>query len=323
MRKALVIGVDYYAQLSKLFGCVNDANEVKTVLEKHGDGSVNFGVLLLTATDDSSGISRVQLKESVRELFADDSEIALFYFAGHGYIETTGGYLCGSDSQTGDDGLSLAEVLVLANKSPARNKVIVLDSCHSGFAGTPPGQHTAELTEGMTILTASTKDQYASENNGSGVFTTLFVDALNGAAGNLVGDVTPGSVYAHIDQSLGSWAQRPVFKTNVKSFVSLRKVQPPIPLPHLQQLTEFFPEPGFQFQLDPSFEPEVVGRPDGACPPDPINTAKFEILQKYNRVNLLKPVDAPHMWHAAIGSKTCQLTVLGEHYRRLAEQGLL
>ena len=174
-----------------------------------------------------------------------------------------------------------------------------------------------KLTEGMTILTASTKDQYASENNGSGVFTTLFVDALDGAAGNLVGDVTPGSVYAHIDQSLGSWAQRPVFKTNVKSFVSLREVQPPIPLAHLQQLTEFFPEPGFQFQLDPSFEPEVVGRPAGACPPDPINTAKFKTLQKYNRVNLLKPVDAPHMWHAAIGSKTCQLTVLGEHYRRL------
>jgi len=41
------------------------------------------------------------------------------------------------------------------------------------------------------------------------------VDALGGAAANLVGDVTPGSVYAHIDQSLGPWAQRPVFKTNV------------------------------------------------------------------------------------------------------------
>ena len=323
MRKALVIGVDYYAQVSKLFGCVNDAHAVTAVLEKHGDGSVNFGVLMLTATDDSNGISRAQLKERVRELFADDSEIALFYFAGHGYIETTGGYLCGSDSQTGDDGLSLADVLMLANQSKARNKVIVLDSCHSGIAGTPPGQHTTELTEGMTILTASTKDQYASENNGSGVFTTLFVDALNGAAGNLVGDVTPGSVYAHIDQSLGSWAQRPVFKTNVKTFVSLRKVQPPIPLAHLQQLTEFFPEPGFQFQLDPSFEPELAGRPADARPPDPINTAKFRTLQKYNRVNLLKPVNAPHMWHAAIRSKTCQLTVLGEHYRRLVEQGLL
>jgi len=36
-----------------------------------------------------------------------------------------------------------------------------------------------------------------------GVFTGLLVDALSGGAANLVGDVTPGSVYAHIDQSLG------------------------------------------------------------------------------------------------------------------------
>jgi hypothetical protein len=76
----------------------------------------------------------------------------------------------------------------------------------------------------MTILTASTEKQYASEQNGSGVFTTLFVDALDGAASNIVGEITPGSVYAHIDQSLGAWEQRPVFKTNVTEFVSLRTV---------------------------------------------------------------------------------------------------
>jgi hypothetical protein len=29
------------------------------------------------------------------------------------------------------------------------------------------------------------------------------------------------------------------------------------------------------------------------------------------------------MWHAAMEKKTCQLTVLGEHYRRLVEQGLI
>jgi len=39
---------------------------------------------------------------------------------------------------------------------------------------------------------------------------------------------------------------------------------------------------------------------------------------KYNRVNLLVPVGAPHMWHAAVDSKTVKLTALGEHYRRLA-----
>jgi hypothetical protein len=323
MRKALVVGIDFYSGISPLYGCVNDAHEVKAALEKHGDGSVNFGVLLMTATNTSTAISRAQLKERVRELFADDCEIALLYFAGHGYIETTGGYLCASDSVQGDDGFALHELLTLANGSRARNKVIVLDSCHSGIVGTPPGHQAAELTEGITILTASTKDQYASEENGSGVFTSLFVDALNGAASNLVGDVTPGGVYAHVDQSLGPWAQRPVFKTNVKSFVSLRKVVAPIALVDLQRLTELFPSPGFQFPLDPSFEPEIVGRPEGAPPPRPDNVATFSILQKYNRVNLLKPVGAPHMWHAAMGSKSCQLTVLGEHYRRLVEKALL
>ncbi len=323
MRKALVVGIDHYVHIPGLYGCVNDAHSVKSVLEKNSDGSVNFGVMLLTVASAGDAVTRAELKDRILELFADDSEIALLYFAGHGHIEATGGYLCGSDCHRGDDGLSLGEVLTLANKSKARNKVIVLDSCHSGVAGDPPGHQTAELSEGMTILTASTKDQYASEENGSGVFTTLFVDALNGAAGNLVGDVTPGSVYAHIDQSLGPWKQRPVFKTNVKTFVSLRRVQPPIALADLQKLTAFFTAPGFEFKLDPSFEPELRGRPDGAPPPNPDNTAKFAILQNYNRVNLVKPLGAPHMWHAAIESKACKLTVLGEHYRRLVEQKLI
>ena len=110
----------------------------------------------------------------------------------------------------------------------------------------------------MTILTASTAEQYAMEvpGGGAGVFTNLFVDALSGAAANLVGDVTPGSVYAHIDQSLGPWAQRPVFKTNVKTFVSLRKATPPIPLADLQALATHFPDAGYDFKLDPAYEPE-------------------------------------------------------------------
>jgi hypothetical protein len=314
MRKALVVGIDYYESIGQLFGCVNDAHNVKSVLERNSDGTVNFGVRLLSGTGPSDKVERTELKEAVRELFADDSETALFYFAGHGYLETTGGYLCGSDCKTGDDGLPLDEVLTLANKSRARNKIVVLDSCHSGIAGSPSSRPlTAELSEGLTILTASTAEQYASEKNGSGVFTDLLVDALNGAAANLVGDITPGGVYAHVDQSLGPWAQRPVFKTNVKTFVSLRRVQPPIPLGDLQRITEFFPEPGFEFKLDPSYEPEGER-------PDPTKTPIFAILQKYNRVNLVIPVGAPHMWHAAMQSRTCKLTVLGEHYRRLVEQ---
>mgnify|MGYP003375810426 CR=1 FL=1 len=324
MRKALIVGIDYYPG-SLLYGCVNDAHNVKSVLERNSDGTINFAnPKLLTGTGPGDAVTRQELKKSVAELFRDDSEIALFYFAGHGHIEATGGYLCPSDCKSGDDGLPLGEVLTLANQSSAKNKVIILDSCHSGIAGNSAiSPHTAELTEGLTILTASTAEQYASEENGSGVFTTLLVDALSGAAGNLVGDVTPGSVYAHIDQSLGPWKQRPIFKTNVKSFVSLRKVQPPLPLADLQRITEFFPLPGMPFQLDPTFEPERGFGDTNIPSPNPTNTQKFAILQKFNRVNLLVPVDAPHMWHAAMNSKTCKLTVLGEHYRRVIAEGLL
>lgn len=315
MRKALVVGIDHYNNIGGLYGCVNDAHEVKAMLERHSDGTVNFSVKLLTGTGPSDIVERAELKEKINELFAGACETTLFYFAGHGHVEATGGYLLASDCKRGDDGVPLSEIMTIANKSQARNKIIVLDSCHSGIAGDHPlAANTAELSEGLTILTASTAEQYATEENGSGVFTTLLVDALGGAAANLVGEVTPGSVYAHIDQSLGPWDQRPVFKTNVKSFVSLRKVQPPISLSELRRLTEFFPGPGYEFKLDPSFEPEGPN-------PDAENTQKFAVLQKFNRVNLVVPVDAPHMYHAAMGSKACKLTVLGEHYRRLVERG--
>lgn len=207
MRKALIVGIDHYDHIGGLSGCVNDAHSVKSVLERHADGTVNFATpMLLTGTSATDRVEKGRLKDAVRELFADDSEIALFYFAGHGYIEDTGGFLCGTECKSGDDGLSLSELMTLAGKSPAKNKIVILDSCHSGVAGTRPEQMIAEVKEGMTILTASTAEQYAMEvpGGGAGVFTSLFVDALGGAAANLLGDVTPGSVYAHIDQSLGA-----------------------------------------------------------------------------------------------------------------------
>jgi len=321
MRLALIVGINYYEHGGALFGCVDDAHAVKVVLERHGDGAVNFDCKLLTGTGPTDRVDRNVLKDRVADLFKTQAEIALFYFAGHGHIEATGGYLLATDSRRGDEGLSLSDVLTLANASPARNKVVVLDSCHSGIAGTPPAPgNLAALSEGLTVLTASTADQYATEENGRGIFTTLLVDALHGGAANLTGDITPGSVYAHVDQSLGAWEQRPVFKTNVRQFVSLRKVAPPIELEDLRRITEFFPGRGSEFQLDPTFEPESKGRDPGMPAPIPENTRKFAVLQRYNRLNLVVPVGAPHMWHAAMQSKTCKLTALGEHYRRLVEK---
>jgi len=327
MRKALVVGINQYASASELYGCASDARALGAMLERHADAdtSVNFAVKLLTATGADDLVLKADLKDHIENLFSTDCEIALFYFAGHGHLELGGGYLWSSDTRRGDDGLSLDTILRHANRSSAHHKVIILDSCHSGIAASVShSPQVAEIADGVTILTASTANQYATEKHGGGLFTSLLIDALNGSAANLLGEISPGGVYAHIDKSLGAWErQRPVFKTNVSSFVSLRNVQPSIRLMELQQIVKLFPVQGYHLPLDPSFEPETTGRRRGVPPPDPRNTAKFAILQRYNRVNLLVPVDAPHMWHAAMECKACKLTTLGEYYRRLVEQKLL
>ena len=321
MKKALVVGLNYYSKSAHLHGCVNDAYAVSQALARHMDGQLNFDVKLVTAVDAQTAISRKQLKDDIVSLFSDDSEIALFYYSGHGHVEEAGGYLVTSECSDGDDGLPLEELLNFANESKAKNKILILDSCHSGAVGAAKSLgEKALLSEGMTILTASSKDQYAQEINGSGVFTSLLVDALNGGAANLLGDITPGSIYAHIDQSLGAWEQRPIFKTNVKAFTSLRKVAPPIQLSDLKQIAVLFQTPSAEFSLDPSFEPQPPA-PNHGISPDPENNRKFAILQKLNRLNLVKPVGEDHMYFAAMNSKSCRLTVLGEHYWNLISKG--
>jgi uncharacterized caspase-like protein len=152
MRKALVVGINHYDSASPLYGCVDDAYAVKNVLDRNSDGSVNFAVKLMTGTGPTDRVIRSDLRDQIRELFSGDPDIALFYFAGHGHIESTGGYLIASDAQTGDDGIPLTDVLTFANDSTAKNKIIVLDSCHSGIAGSNTSSATtATLKEGTTI----------------------------------------------------------------------------------------------------------------------------------------------------------------------------
>ncbi len=321
MKKALVVGIDYYSNGSHLSGCVNDSVKVRDILKKNSDGTVNFDVRHLAAKGPESIVTRKVLKEGIIELFAGSDDIALLYFAGHGTLDNgPDSGLVTSDYTDAGDAVSFSLIMDIVDKSAVKNKIIVFDTCYSGkVAEESLCTQISKICVGTTILTSSTATQYSSEENGSGVFTTLFVDALNGAASNLLGEVSLGAIYAHIDKSLGPWEQRPTFKTNVKNFVSLRKVEPPIALSEIQKLPVLFPSSDFLFQLDPSFESErdSSSKSAVAIPPDAENVEKFKTLQKYRNCNLLVPVDAPHMWHAAMNSKSCKLTELGKYYRNL------
>lgn len=313
MRKALLVGIDDYATCP-LHGCVNDAIEMKTVLERDNDGSPNFSIKEILSTDGT--VTRSQLKKEIDNLFSGDPEVALFFFAGHGCLNSFGGYIVTSDFQKYDEGVSMDDVLGAANRSKAKNRIIILDCCHSGNMGSPAiteGKFS-ELADGVTVLTACRPAETASEAKGQGLFTSLLVDALKGGSADLVGHVSPGSVYAYVDRALGPWAQRPVFKTNVSQFVSLRKVDPPIETAVLRKITTHFRNPYEELKLDPTFEDTKNGF-------DSKNVAVMKELQKLEGVGLVAPVDEDHMYYAAIHSKSCKLTALGVQYWNLVESG--
>jgi len=309
MRKALVVGIDEYPQ--PLNGAVNDAKAMAEVLSTNGDGSPNFDVKLMISTEKK--IDRINLRKGIDALFADESEIALMYFAGHGTLQSTGGYLVATDVKEYNEGVSMDELLSMANKSKSKNKIIFLDCCHSGACGVPAINENAmsQLKEGVSILTASRDSGSALEVNGHGVFTTLAVDAMKGGAADLRGHITPGSIYAYVDQALGAWDQRPIFKTNISSFTSIRTVTPRVPAETLRKLIKYFRNPQEEHALDPSYEDTYKNH-------DPEKVKIFKDLQKFVSVGLVAPVNAEHMYYAAINSKSCRLTVLGYQYWRLA-----
>lgn len=325
MKKALVVGINNYPT-APLNGCVNDATSIARILETNSNGSPNFEVRLITS-ENNNIVSSAILNDSIEELFKGDAETALFFFAGHGIINetTNAGHIVSQDGKKGAWGVALSDILNLANRAypNIKSTVIILDSCNSGCLGEVSAIDNSNISaigNGVTILTACHRKGTAGENDNNGVFTKLLLDGLNGSAANICGQITPASVYSHIDQILGLWEQRPIYKANVQRFVTLREVDPKVPLDILRRLPSYFPEEAYEFPLDPSFEPDRENIPQEFrhIPVNENNTRVFKELQMCNRHGLVVPINAEHMYYAAINSTGCKLTDLGVHYRNLA-----
>lgn len=316
MKRALIVGLNDYPNGNSLQGCVNDAIEMAKRLERHGNNDKNFDIAVIYGS-----CSRDNLRAAIAQCFEGTAEIALFYFSGHGLLDSYGGHIVTTDDASPD--LSLRDILDVVNESKCTNKVVILDSCFSGTMGNPTsGTDTATIRDGVTILTACTEKQPALERNGHGVFTRLLLAALDGEAADLMGNVTPGGIYAFVDKSLGGWEPRPVFKTNVKTFSPLRIVKPPIDTHILRNLTKYFSTSDDTYPLDPSYEytntkEEIHEIIEPYAVPDHVIILKE--LQKLERVGLVIPCETEHMYDAAMKSKSCQLTAIGKHYWRLAK----
>lgn len=69
----------------------------------------NFGVKRITIPRGSGkSLTKSDLKSKIIECFSGDSDIAIFYFSGHGYIDACGGYLVTTDYSNNDYGISMS-----------------------------------------------------------------------------------------------------------------------------------------------------------------------------------------------------------------------
>ena len=315
MRKALLVGIDNY-HTTPLSGCVNDATRMAHILGKHYDGSPNFSCHLLLAPQ--ATVTRSLLREKLELLFRDESDVALLYFSGHGTANNLGGYLVTQDAKKFDEGISMTDVLTLANTSRSREVIIILDCCQSGaFGGVPAlANDKAILREGVSVLTATRNSQAAVEIGGEGLFTSLVCDGLEGGAADLVGDISVASLYAFVDQALGPWDQRPLFKAHVSKLLKVRRATPSIAPAVIRQLIDLFKSTDDEYQLDPSYEPSVE-------PHIAEHERIFGCLQQFNRSGLLVPVGANHMYDAAMNSRPCKLTPRGRFYWRVIASNMI
>jgi len=322
MKKALLIGINNYPNGNELTGCVEDIKSLKSVIERNSNGKVNFSVRLMS--DEQSSENAM---DAIKELFNDTSDMAMLYFSGHGFINDTGAEIVFPDNirTTGSyyKGIQMKDIMDVVNASKVRNKIVILDCCHSGNMGKYKLEETGSLlSTGVSILTACREDEYAMEMGGHGIFTEQLCEALRGGAADFLGNITMGGVYAYIDRAFGAWGQRPIFKTNVTEFAPIKTVTPNVPLTEILKLTDLFAadntaiqlDPSYEFTNDPNQEHKVV---------EPYakeeNVGMFKTLQKLQSIGFVKPVGEEHMYFAAMNSKTCTLTELGKYYWRLVK----
>jgi len=309
MRKALIVGINNYRKFNPLSGCENDARKIADILFRDDDDkdSINFECEILLSSE--SNVTETKLRSSLRKLFKDPADVALFFFAGHGYLDDKlGGYLVTQDGSQDDYGVFMREVIDFANSS--QNKIKEVGGNMGNQNNT---QEIARIRKGLSILAACTEEQVALESGGQGLFTSLIADALKGEAADILGNITVAGIHSYADQLLGAWEQRPTFKTHVSQMIPIRKCEPKIELKTLRKITEYFTDINAKHQLSSNYEPTLK-------PEDSEKEEIFGHLQRMTALNLVKPSGEKHMYFEAINNGSCELTALGKFYWKMVDK---
>ena len=321
-KRALIIGIDEYQQMPRLTGCVADAVAMSELLERNEDGSPNYNCRVLT-TAAGPPITRELLRSEWHRLFDNFDGHLLFHFSGHGTPTRAGGVIVTQDGTPGEPGLPMDELLTLARDARAKSVLLIIDCCHASFAGDPSilqangaSQNQAYLPEGITILAAARKTESAHERAGNGVFTKLILGALSGGAADVRGRVSAASMYAYVEQALGPWDQRPLYKSYADHLPPVRLCKASVPDPLLRELPVLFKDMAQPLRLAPSYEHTHPSAEAG-------HVKLFNKLKLLRNAHLVTTQAGKDLYSVALASERVKLTPLGQFYWTLASQRLI
>lgn len=229
-RRALLIGVNSYQQLTPLQYAVQDVKAIKDALE----GFLYEDIQILH--DEAGAKKKPTYKNVLRELEAfvgraGRDDLLLVYFAGHGKMRDDKPWLLLSDSkwngkkQWYDQALSVEKVKSLLRQGASERLVLMLDACQTGEAGERDAvgprerarfiRRAYEEARGIVVFASSSPGQKAQELKelGHGVFTHYVLEGL--ADKSLVDKstqlLTVTRLAAHVTQRLSRWKKKSIY----------------------------------------------------------------------------------------------------------------
>jgi len=197
---AVLVGINEYEDTSfrSLNYCVNDINSFNEIIldSKKGKYSED-NIELLIDGEELLPRRNILLSKLIKVCrSAEDDDVVLFYFSGHGTVRDGISYLLCRDSFNNaltDTAIPIKNIRRIMQESLARIKIIILDACHSGaIKGVKDSGIMSKefydtiypVPEGFMILTSCKLNEYSYEYEEmkKSVFSYYFIEGLNGNA---------------------------------------------------------------------------------------------------------------------------------------------
>lgn len=207
---ALLIGVDKCEAVGELNVCSADALALKSVLQQIGYPDNHITVLVDNNQSNINALPTIgNVERAIKRLaqVAEADDKILFFFSGHGVTYNGTSFLVPTDGDL-TKGVALPWIKDQFAACKAKEKVMILDACHSGAAKGVSGITPDLKTAGNLVMLLSCEKAQVSWPDKQGrhsVFTSAVLEGLSGKAANTDRKVTHQTLAAYVRKSVKDW----------------------------------------------------------------------------------------------------------------------